>query len=402
MLSRWERWTVRGEATAVMLLVIWVLTACNLVLVPIGTGGQPNPSPELPASPAEPSISAATPAITVQSTLPAAIREKAQPIQFKSESSPETVQGELNAHEAAVYVVWAQAGQMLTINTDGFMQFTVLDENGMLLAAEPGTGVMAATLPANGDYYVIVEAPAENGRYPYTLHILISHTLSAPAAVQSQPTPQPERILIDESKTSTTIPGTLHGDQPQQYQLPATAGETLVIFLNARLPAIQIILSEQDGTERGRTTTGIPLKTQLPITQDYLLTVSTLSDGADENYTLTISMVGSASPTVSADQEALVFDPGSTSTHVSGVVSEAHNKTYTFSATSGQRLVLDTAPAGSGITITVLGADGSTLGWVLAGIPLATILPSSQIYFIDLIAPDNADDIDYAMTVTIE
>jgi hypothetical protein len=105
------------------------------------------------------------------------------------------VSGELDANESAVYVIWAQAGQTLTVNADGRVQFTILDENGMLLDTGTGSHILVATLPASGDYYVIAMAPAENGRYSYTLHTIISNSLPLPATVQSQSAPQLEHIF---------------------------------------------------------------------------------------------------------------------------------------------------------------------------------------------------------------
>lgn len=386
-----------------MLLLICVLTACNLTLVPIATGGQSTPPPVIPTHPSKSPNSASLPTIEVYSTLPTAIREQAQRIQFKTVSSPESVSGELSANESAAYVLWAQAGQTLTVNTSGNLQFTILDENGMLLDTETGTKALVATLPSNGDYYVVAEAPTENGRYSYTLHTLISNRLPLSAAVPFQSIQELEHIIIEVGKTSTTIPGELHGSEAKQYQLPAAAGQTLVVFLNATPPEIQVSIKGQDSTELGHTINGSPLTLQLPITQDYFLTVSSVTGSVDVDYLMTLSLLDSASPPPPPEQNAIIFAPGATSTRVNGTLSEAANKTYTYDGTNGQHLILNTTPADSGLTISIQGKNGSSIAWALAGTPLSTVLPASQVYFINLTAPDNTPNgVDYSLTIQKE
>jgi hypothetical protein len=209
----------------------------------------------------------------------------------------------------------------------------------------------------------------------------------------------PERIQFVQNATSDTVTATISGDQNRQYVLRAMGGQMLLVQPTAVSPGILVTVSGADGVFVGETRSGGQLTAVFPATQDYVLSVTTQPGAVNVRYTVTVTVVGGSPPP--PQPERIQFAPDAVSAAVEGTLADNGSRVYILQALAGQTLVIDVSPAGSGITISVRGADGVILGWVTAGTRFTAELPSTQDYHIDLTAPANAGWMDYEMVVEV-
>ena len=234
---------------------------------------------------------------------------------------------------------------------------------------------------------------------PVPTAVPITETSSAPPPSTASLAQQPERITVAPNAASATVSGLINGNDPKEYVLQALAGQTVIVFPNAGSSSIQVTISGQDNTVPEHVVNGNMVTAVVPTTQDYFLTLAAQADAVNLNYTMTILVVVATPP---PGAERLTFTAGSATTRINSVLADNGSKTYVAWAEAGQSLLIDMEPAGSGVTISVRGADNAILGWVPAGVPFSAVLPTSQNYFIDLVAPTDAGAMDYVMTVTIQ
>lgn len=222
-----------------------------------------------------------------QTEVPTAQADRFPRLIFTADATAAAVRGILAAQTEQHYLVRALAGQQLRVelaSSTGQAVFRIrgMADGKLLKGRSRDVTIWEGTAPTTQDYQITVEAPATT---PFEL---VTHfdPRQAPAA----PAPAPTRLLFAAGASTLTVSGTVVAPEEQRYLVRGVAGRTLQIALTA--------------TSKGTTfavqgiTDGKPLKRletvekswsgALPLTQDYLVTVTT--SGAAVAYTLELAM----------------------------------------------------------------------------------------------------------------
>ncbi len=363
-----------------------------------------------------------------------------EPVLFAPEAASATFNQTLGGNETYTYTLYCLAGQTLTVKmavSHNDMVVSIKETTGQELAKGQGNQPIAVVLPTDGDYFIIVAAPPENGSpYGYSLEISVVNNNAAPATTSFvlSPTGQPmtplptailptaipptsvplptavtavyqsESLTFDPDHLMITKEGTIEGSSGKAYDLQGNAGETLIIYANAGQPGINVSVSGQDGTILDDFKSGDLFSERLPVTQAYFITV-TAPTSTSMDYSLTFSLADNLSSIGGVpipDVEPITVEPGSVPVPYSGTLYYNDGKTYGLDAPEGHTLRIDATPSNSGITVTISGEDGILLGWVPAGTQFSAVLPSTQTYYIDLMLPIDTDMLDYGLTVAVE
>lgn len=206
---------------------------------------------------------------------------------FNAGATAATVRGIAAAQTENHYLVRVLEGQRLMIaiaSTTGQATFTIRSaEDGKLLNdSSKAMKVWEGTVAATQDYQITVEAPATT---PFEL-VTNFDPRQAPIA----PAPAPTRLVFAAGADTMTLSGNVAAPEQQRYLVRGVAGRTLQITLTAATKGTTFaVQGVSDGKPFKRLeTTAKSWSGALPLTQDYLITVTT--SGAAVEYTLDLSM----------------------------------------------------------------------------------------------------------------
>ena len=425
-------------AVILLLLILPATTACN-------TKSDSTLAALAPTSPPLPSATTAVviPLTPFISPTPPSANNTEQAL-FAPGSTSTIFNHTLNANEIDTYTLYCLTGQTLTVimaDSHNDMEVSITDATGQELTKGQGNQPIVVVLPADGDYFVTVAAPPENGSlYRYSLEISLINNNAAPATSSfvliptEPPTAAPPTVILPAEILPTAIPptfvplptavtavyqsesitfdpedlmitkeGTIENGSGYTYVLQGNAGETLIIYANATQPGIDVSVTGQDGTIVADFKSVDLYSERLPTTQAYFITV-TSPTSTSLDYTLTFSLADNQAigGVPLPDIEAITVEPGSAPITFSGTLHYNNGKTYVLEASEGHTLHIDATPGNSGITVSVSGDDGIMLGWVPAGTQFSAVLPSTQTYYIDLMLPTDTDILHYDLTVAVQ
>lgn len=192
--------------------------------------------------------------------------------------------------------------------------------------------------------------------------------LVAPAAAQQQ-----VDIRFDPGATSTTINGTIIGDEYIDYVLGARAGQTMVVSLAVTgtngngsaffniVPAGQDFPALFNGSSEGRRAEVV-----LPETDEWAIRVYLLGNDADTGatvgYAIDVDISSDrSSGSGSSNTERVEFASGTTGAELSGSLLPQESRRYVLGAGDGQFLYFRLAANGPGMTYVIYNPDGSVL-----------------------------------------
>jgi hypothetical protein len=199
-------------------------------------------------------------------------------IQFAAGTTSALVSGGALAGGAHNYVLGAMGGQTMTVRlavTQGLGLLVIWGADGSVLISDhAGATEWSGELPSTQDYYIDVQAAADNPALAYSLEVAI-----------------PARIQFAPGATSAEVSGTLPPAGAATYVLGAMAGQTMKVDLNVTQGLGLIIIWGADGTvlisdHAGATEwTGV-----LPATQDYYIDVRAAADNPPLKYKLEVTI----------------------------------------------------------------------------------------------------------------
>lgn len=215
-------------------------------------------------------------------TIPPQIAPAPTRINFAAGETTTAIDGELAAGATDWYVLRAVAEQTLSASLASPAEDVVLsvaDAQGRLYLSREArqNGWYVAALPATQDY--VLGVTATGGASDYTLYVSASPLADLP-----------ERITFAPGAVSATVTGTLEmGGDLQTYILRALGGQSIEIVGEPADAPLFIYLQSEDAedfyyAEDGR------LATQLPTTQDYIITVATPNAAGRVDFALTITI----------------------------------------------------------------------------------------------------------------
>ncbi|MCE7989203.1 MAG: hypothetical protein DYG89_49245 [Caldilinea sp. CFX5] len=206
---------------------------------------------------------------------------------FNTSATAASVRGVLAAESEQHYLVRALAGQQLMVelaSTTGQATFTIrgAEDGKFLKEGSKALKVWAGTAPTTQDYQITVTAPTTT---PFEL---VAHfdPRQAPVAPLAAPT----RLVFAAGANTMTVNGTVAAPEQQRYLLRGVAGRTLQITLTAATKGTTFaVQGVTDGKPLKRLETiAQSWSNALPMTQDYLITVTT--SGAATEYTLELGI----------------------------------------------------------------------------------------------------------------
>lgn len=202
---------------------------------------------------------------------------------FNATATAASVHGVLTSKTEQHYLVRALEGQRLMVeiaSSSGQATFTIrgADDGKLLKESSEDVKVWEGTAAATQDYQITVSAPATT---PFEL---VAHfdPRQAPVAPLAAPT----RLVFAAGASTLTVNGTVAAPAQQRYLLRGVAGRTLQITLTAAAKGTTFaIQGVTDGKPLKRLETiAKSWSNTLPMTQDYLITVTT--SGTATDYTL--------------------------------------------------------------------------------------------------------------------
>jgi hypothetical protein len=302
------------------------------------------------------------------------------------------MQGTLPAFGLIPYVLRAFAGQTMTVNLTtnpagkGFLVIYGADGD-VLISDHAGAQTWSGTLPTTQDYNIHVRTGPDAASY--TLQV------SIPPGSAIDPRPAPKRISFAPGATTATMQGNLTATMPDVYVLRASAGQVMAARLAVSQGQATLMIAGADGTvlvpDRVKSTNS---SGNLPSTQDYYIQVNPLVSPATYSLQVTI-------PPLNLVPIQIVFQPGTTSSIVQGVVAPNATDRYALRALAGQTMTIQLLSPNSQAVVMVWGSDGQVLipdqadatNWV-------SRLPATQDYLIDVWSIANAD-VGYSLHIDV-
>lgn len=412
-------------AVILLLLLVFTNTACSSELEPAFSApfSTPNRPTKLPPT--------AT-AVIIPATPTNSVLNNAEQVLFSPGFTATTLQHDLAANESYTYMLYGIAGRLLAVDiaaSNNDMVFTILDGMNQALATSQGNQPIRVTLPEDGNYFINIKTPNENGRQygcSMALSLTKGNTVNsvttggiptaipptfAPLPTQLSPTDVPqiiaetaviqqaEPIIFAPGETITTKSGQVNNGTEKTYSIRGSEGQELIIFANAGQPGIVVSVTGLNIPPFPEFRSSEIFDEILPTTQDYLIKVSPQASTTNLDYSLTLSL---ATPELRPSQESIIFKPNAEPVTINGILFPDSAKTYLFNATEGQTLTIDTALNNSNFTISIHDENNILLGWTTSGIPISAFLPTSQNYFITLMPSTDTQDLNYTMTVTVQ
>ena len=322
------------------------------------------------------SVTTADGSSAVSYTLQVIIPER---IQFAAGATSALVSGGAPAGGAHNYVLNAMGGQTMTVRlgvTQGLGLLVIWGADGnVLISDHAGATEWSGVLPSTQDYYIDVQAAADQPALVYTLEVAI-----------------PARIQFASGATSAVVSGSAPPGGGVSYVLNAAAGQTMTVRLGVTQGLGLIIIWGADGNvlisdHAGATEwSGV-----LPTTQDYFIDVRAAADQPALKYTLEVAIPA-----------RIQFAPGAIKAEVSGTVPAGGTVSYILGALAGQTMTVDlTFSQGLGL-IVIWGADGNVLISDHAGATeWSGVLPTTQDYYIEVHAAADNPALKYKLEVTI-
>lgn len=315
--------------------------------------------------------------------------DTAERVRFQPGTTGAQVTGTLFGGQINNYVLYASAGQWLSLTVDNGT-LTVVSPSGQPLVrgnvtAQPVRS-FSQTLPETGDYRVSVLAPPESPAFNYTLGISITGTASGINA--------PQRVRFNVGATSGSVTGQLVSGEIDTYTLGAFAGQTMTISA----PNTYITLISPSGVLlQANVANG--LTQVLPESGDYYAQFSSVAGSQTINYSATFGITGNAHRT--STTERIRFQTGASGAQVFGTVSPTVEHRYILFAFAGQFMQISVDSA----SLTVISPSGQPLvrGNVTAQ-PVRNFgqrLPETGDYTVITSAPAGVGAVNYTLTVTI-
>jgi hypothetical protein len=205
-----------------------------------------------------------------------------QRIQFAPGSTLATLSGQLVPAGSAQYILYAQAGQTMSIHlafTTGQAILVVWGKDGnVLLSDHAEASDFQMSLPTSQDYNIQVKgSPTVNTAYQMTVDIPATGTGS-------------QRIQFPAGSNSITVSGQLPAYGSDQYVLNASAGQTMKIDLTFSEGQAILVVWGADGdvllSDHAEVSS---FQGSLPKTQDYNITVKGRPEG-NTMYRMTITI----------------------------------------------------------------------------------------------------------------
>jgi hypothetical protein len=223
-------------------------------------------------------------------------------------------------------------------------------------------------LPRTGDY--IIEVKSGSQAVSYSVSVTI-----------------PERVSFERGATSAALKGKLSAHQSHNFILRARAGQILEINL-APAGNLQLIIFGVDGTVlRSGMGEGSSFRGELPLGQDYIVTVKT--GEMDVSYTLDVIIPARIS-----------FTRGAVSAALNSLVKANNSQYFVLRALKDQTMKVDVTSARA-VQLIVYGMDGTVLkSGMSEGTTFSGVLPAAQDYF--LVVKAGAAAASFTLKVTIK
>ncbi len=184
--------------------------------------------------------------LTVSITEPQPPQGITERIQFAPGETSATLSNTVARDVSNTYLLRATLNQTLSVNltsTQNDAVFRVVAPDGTTLVQE--TTNWQGTLPASGDYRVIVRS--QRGGASYTLNVSI--TQPEPTPTPTQPSPgTTERIEFPPGEIATTLNGTVEPDTPTTYLLNVQREEFISVTLDAAQDNAVLDIVDPNGT----------------------------------------------------------------------------------------------------------------------------------------------------------
>lgn len=385
------------------ILPLVLLAGCSQTTAPPESGvifvtatpGSPNvatapTNTPIPPTPTLIPVSSTVTPLPEPTATPSALIER---VQFATGTTSSSKDGTLAPNGIQTYHLQAQAEQWMRVevtSTDNAAKLAIygLDGSRPLIQVTDNLNVWQGLLPTTQDYAIDVISTDVSANTSYTLNITI-----------------PERVQFAVGETYIQLSGTVANNQTRDYVLRAQAGQRFEALLS---PPNGRTLLAVHGVQNGKillpsTANSTDWRGTLPDSQDYLVQV--IGNGGGE-YILDVTI--DAIVSVPSDQgdalpQAIQFGSGETTAVVNGLLSANNRDVYSIQASAGQLMLAELITSNS----TVLRIDGQNDGVTYVDGTLTGasswqgILPQNQDYILQVIAPSGADNVPYALSVTI-
>jgi hypothetical protein len=217
-----------------------------------------------------------------ETPLPAPVR-----IQFAPGASSATRQGTLDGETQARYLLWAAAGQTMTVsvsspNDSVLFHIQGVEDNQVYKHLLDGELSWLGVLTVTQDYLITLDAVG--GATDYTLDVAIT--------TATAPDPSAVRVQFPPGATSVTLEGTLEPPKRNFYLFNAQAGQRTTIEIVSEFNRGNFGLSGvSDGQPYKRVENEDRVwSAVLPQTQDYLLTVAAPADAPTTGYRIFLTI----------------------------------------------------------------------------------------------------------------
>ena len=207
-----------------------------------------------------------------------------------------------------------------------------------------------------------------------------------------------QRIQFQPGTTSTTVTGQLAAHGTDQWVVSGQSGQKFSAQLALSSGQATLSITDSNGktilSDIAHATT---FTSVLGSTQDYNINVSN-SDQTVTNYTLTVTLEDESQPKI----QRIQFQPGTTSTTVTGHVIPNGADYWVAKAQAGQTLSIKLALSSGKASVNVSGADGDLLKSAqISATTFNGVLPSSQDYNIIVVWNEGAVA-DYSLKLSIQ
>jgi hypothetical protein len=267
-------------------------------------------------------------------------------IRFAPGTDHATVSGTFNPGSDDHYVLWARAGQSMTLaGSFGGLGLGVFAPDGSPLPGGPADSI-TYQLPTTGDYTITI-GPRRSEATTYSFTVTIPALASTPTA---------QRIQFAPGTDNATVQGTFREGQSDRYVLRAAAGQTTFVQLRPEGTGASFGVFAPNGSELP-SEPGVDFAARLPATGDYTIVVGGGRGDSSPTYTMTVRIPAGTSGTV----QRIQFAPGTNTASVRADVLPATTHSYLLRAAAGQTMVVHIAPLVHNITFSIFAPDGTTL-----------------------------------------
>jgi hypothetical protein len=289
------------------------------------------------------------------------------------------------------------AGQSMTVqtNSNGPFQLTISGADGSTLGSTLANQSLTVRLPRTQDYFLTL-SPVGGAGADYTLQVTIVG--STPPTVTPTPRPaQAQRIRFAPGAISATVNGYAAPGRPASYVLAAMAGQDMTVQFYGSGP-YQATLTGADGSFLGTNNSAGTISARLPRTQDYFITVNVPADAGAFDFTMVVTIVGSAvRPTPPPSTQRISFAPGAVSATVNGGTPQ----NYVLRALRNQTMYVELFTGGAPAQVRIETANGQLLGTADQNTGWSGVLPATQDYYLRVSTPWATTGTPFTLRVTI-